>query len=58
MGLPKQLSMLVALTKILTFFESRKIITFSHLNSTTFNDKFKDNFMWKKLNKMVSKVKL
>ena len=25
--------------------KSRKIITFFHLNSTNFNDNFKDNFM-------------
>ena len=25
--------------------KSRKIIAFSHLNSTNFNDNFKDNFM-------------
>ena len=25
--------------------ESRRIITFSHLNSTIFNNNFKDNFM-------------
>ena len=25
--------------------KSRKIITFSHLNSTNFNDNFKDNLM-------------
>ena len=53
--------MLVALTKILTFFKSRKIITFSHLNSTNFNDNFndnfKDNFMREKVNKIASKVK-
>ena len=28
--------------------KSRKIITFSHLNSTNFNDNFKDNFMQEK----------
>ena len=42
----------------LTFFQSRKIINFSHLNSTNFNDNFKDNFMREKVNKMVSKAKL
>ena len=31
--------------------KSRKIITFSHLNSTNFNDNFKDNFMREKVNK-------
>ena len=36
---PKQFSMLVALTKFLTFFKSRKIVTFSHLKSI--NDNFK-----------------
>ena len=50
--------MLVALTKILIFFKSRKIITFSHLNSINFYDSFKDNFMRQKLNKMVQKLKL
>ena len=29
--------------------KSRKIITFSHLNSTNFNDNFKDNFMQEKV---------
>ena len=57
MGIPKQLSMLEALTKFLTFFKSRKIITFSHLNSINFNDNFKVNFMRKKVNKMASKAK-
>ena len=47
MGIPKQLSMLVALTKILTLFESPKIITFSHLNYINFNHDFKDNLMQK-----------
>ena len=36
---PKQFSVLVALTKFLTFFKSRKIVTFSHLKSI--NDNFK-----------------
>ena len=49
--------MLVALTKFLTFFKSRKVITFSHLNSLKFNDNFKDNFMREKGNKMASKAK-
>ena len=49
--------MLVALTKSLTFFKSRKIIIFSHLNSVNFNDNFKDNFMQEKVNKMASKAK-
>ena len=48
----------VALTKFLTFFKSRKIIIFSNLNSTNFNDNFKDNFMRKKVNQMASKTKL
>ena len=54
----KQLSMLVALTKFLTFFKSRKIITFSHLNSTYLNDNFRDNFMGAKVNKIASKSKI
>ena len=58
MGIPKQLSTLVALTKFLMFFKSRKIITFSHLNSANFNDNFKDNFMREKVNKMASNAKL
>ena len=29
--------------------KSRKIIAFSHLNSTSFNDNFKDNFMREKV---------
>ena len=58
MGIPKQLSTLVALTKCLMFFKSRKIITFSHLNSANFNDNFKDNFMREKVNKMASNAKL
>ena len=39
---PKQFSMLVALTKFLTFIKTRKIVTFSHLKSINFNDNFKD----------------
>ena len=58
MGIPKQLSMLVALTKLLTFFKSRKIITFSHLNFTNFKDNFKYNFMREKVNQMASRAKL
>ena len=57
MGIPKQLSMLVALTKLLKFFKSCKIITFSHLNSINFNNNFTDNFMQGKVNKMASKAK-
>ena len=57
MGIPKQLSMLVALTKFLTFFESCKIITSSHLNFTNFNDNFKDNVMREKVNKLASEAK-
>ena len=49
--------MFVALTKFLTFFKSRKVITFSHLNSLKFNDNFKYNFMREKVNKMASKAK-
>ena len=41
--------MVVALTKSLTFFKNRKLINFSQLNSTNFNDNFKDNFMRKKV---------
>ena len=55
--MPKQLSMLVALTKFSIFLKSRKIISFSHLNSTNFNENFKDNFMREKVNKMGSKAK-
>ena len=50
-------SWLVALTKFLTFFKSHKIITFSHLNSTNFNDSFKDNFIREKVDKMASNAK-
>ena len=39
---PKQFSMLVALTKFLTFIKTRKIVTFSHVKSINFNDNFKD----------------
>ena len=56
--MPKQLSVLVALTKILTFFNSRKIITVSHLNSANLNDNLKGNLMWEKVNKMASKAKI
>ena len=49
--------MLVALTKFLASYESCKIITFSHINSTNFNDNFKDNFMQEKVNKRASKAK-
>ena len=47
--------MLVALTTFLTFFQSREIIAFSHLNTTDFNGNFKDNIMREKVNKMASK---
>ena len=56
--MPKQLSVLVALTKILTFFNSRKIISVSHLNSANLNDNLKANLMWEKVNKMASKAKI
>ena len=46
------------LTKLLTFFKNDKIITFSHLNSTNYNNNFKDNFVQEKVNKMASKLKL
>ena len=49
--------MLVAFTTFLAFFKSCRIITFSHLNSTNFNDNFEDNFIREKVNKMASKVK-
>ena len=39
------------------FFKSCKIITFSHLNSTNFNNNFKDNFMREKVNKKAPKAK-
>ena len=29
--------------------KSSKVITFSHLNSSNFNDNLKDNFMWQKV---------
>ena len=48
MGIGKRLSMPLALTKFLTFFKSRKIITFSHLNSINFNKNLTDNFMGEK----------
>ena len=48
---------MLALTKLLTFFKSSKIITFSHLNSSNFNDNFRDNFTWEKMSKMASKAK-
>ena len=57
MGIPKQLSMLAALTNFLMFFKSCKIITFSHINSTNFNNNFKDNFMREKVNKKAPKAK-
>ena len=44
-GIPKEPFMLLALTNFLTLFKRRKIITFSHLNSTNFKDDVKDNFM-------------
>ena len=56
-GIPKPLSMLVALTKFLTFLKSWEIIASSHLNSTNFINNFKDNFMWERVNKMASKAK-
>ena len=48
--------MFVALATFLAFFKSVKV-TFSHLNSTNFNDNFKDNFMMEKVNKMASQDK-
>ena len=39
------LCVLVASVKFLAFFWSRKIITFSYLNSINFNDNCKYNFM-------------
>ena len=47
----------VVLTKILTFFKSSKIITFSDRNPTNFNDNFKDYFVRQKVNKIASKAK-
>ena len=41
----------------MTFFKSRKITTFTLLNYTNFNNNFKDNFMWEKVNKIASKAK-
>ena len=43
--------------KILMFFKSDKIITFSHLNSNIFKENFKDNIVREKVNKMASKAK-
>ena len=57
-GIPKQLSILVALTKFLMLFKSRKIITFFHIDSTNFKDNFKDYFIREKVNKMAPKAKL
>ena len=57
MGIRKHLSMLVALTKFLTFLKSSKIITSSHSNSINFSDNFEGNFMREKVNKMASKAK-
>ena len=54
----KQLPMLVALTKFLFLFKSRKIITFSDLKSTYSNDNFRDNSMGAKMNKIASKSKI
>ena len=56
-GIPKPLSMLVALTKVLMFFKSLKVITFSHFNSTNFHDNFKDNSMREKVKKVASNSK-
>ena len=39
------------------FFKSCKSITFSHINSTNFNNNFKDNFMREKVNKKAPKAK-
>ena len=44
--------------KFLIFFKSCKIITVSHLNSTNFNNNFKDNSMSEKMKKMTQKLKL
>ena len=49
--------MVETLTKFLAFFKSVKIITFSHLNSSNFNDNFKDKFVPEKVNKMAPKAK-
>ena len=57
MDIPKQFSILVALAKFLTVFISRKIITFSYLDSINFNDNFKDNFMRENVNETASKTK-
>ena len=58
MGIPKQFSMLVVLTKIWTFFKSHKIITFSHFNLTNFKYNFKDCFLREKVDKMALKAKI
>ena len=57
MDIPKQFSILVALTKFLTVFISRKIIAFSYLDSINFNDNFKDNFMRENVNETALKTK-
>ena len=57
MDIPKQFSILVVLAKFLTVFISRKIITFSYLDSINFNDNFKDNFMRENVNETASKTK-
>ena len=44
--------------KFLTFFKSRKTITFYHLKSTYLNDNFRDNSMGTKVNKIASKSKI
>ena len=49
------------LTKFLTFFKSREIITYWDLNSISFNNNFNGNFMRfmrEKVNKMASKAKI
>ena len=48
--------MILALTKFLTFFESRKIFTFSQLNSTNFKYNFKDKVMREQVNNLASKA--
>ena len=48
----------MAFIEFLTFFKSPKIITFPNLDSINFNNDFKDNFMWEKVNKMASKAKI
>ena len=57
MDIPKQLTKFMALTKCLKIFKIGKVITFSHLNYTNFNDYFKGNFVQEKVNKMSSKAK-